>query len=164
MTPVIRRISFSLALAVVACGTPASSVRTDLRGYLQASKAWGAVEAETARSLDRILQTQFVDEAEVLRQIADSRPRIGAHLERVRQYVPRSTPVREIHERYIAAWEKLLGGYDAIERGFGTGDYPQLARGREAIAEWREGILGVARDLRELVQRFGVDTDAATES
>jgi hypothetical protein len=157
-------VALALALLCSTCGTPSSTARADLRAYVQASKAWAAVEGETARTLDRILETQFVDEAEVLRQIADSRPRIAKHLELIRAYTPATDDLRRIHERYVAAWETLLGGYDAIERGFRTGDYTNLARGREAMATWRDAIVGVARDLRELMRRFGVDATAATES
>lgn len=153
-----------VAAMIFTCGTPPSTVRIDLQAYVERSKSWAMVEAETARSLDRILQTQFVDEAEVLRQIAESRPRISSHLERVRAYAPGSDPLRRIHQRYIATWQTLLRGYDAIERGFSSGDYTNVARGREAIADWRDGIVAVANDLRELMQRFGMDTGGATES
>lgn len=158
------RAPSALAILLLACGTPSTTIRSDLRAYIQVSKSWGAVEAETARTLDRILETQFVDEGEVLRQIADSRPRIAKHLEQVRAYVPASDPLRRIHDRYVAAWETLLTGYDAIERGFSTGDYTNLARGREAMADWRDDIVSVARDLRKLMQRFGVEASPATES
>jgi hypothetical protein len=164
VTALLRRWSPLLAVVLVACGTPPAAVRNDLRTYIQASKSWAAVEAETAQTLDRILATQFVDEGEVLRQISDSRPRVIAHLERVRTYTPRSEAVREIHERYMAAWQTLVQGYEAIERGFSTGDYTNLARGREAMAAWRDGIVSVARDLRELMQRFGVEPSTITES
>jgi hypothetical protein len=122
------------------------------------------VEAETARTIERILRTEFVDEAEVHRQIADSRPRLEAQLADARAYTPQSEEVRRIHRRYLGAWEALLAGYDAIESGFATGDYTRLATGRERMAEWRTTLLGVANDLRQLVQRLGIDPAGATES
>jgi hypothetical protein len=153
-----------ISVAVFGCAATEPALRVDLQAYVQRTKSWAPAEAETARTLDRILQTQFVDEAEVLRQIAESRPRAISHLQNARAFVPRSDPVQRIHERYIEAWEMLLRGYDAIEEGFATGDFTSLARGRQAIAAWREGIVGVARDLRELVQRFGIETQDAIES
>ena len=98
------------------------------------------------------------------RQIADSRPRLRAHLDEVRAYAPQSAEVRRIHAKYVGAWEALLGGYDAIESGFDSGDYSRLAKGRDAMAEWRETMLGVANDLRQLVQRLDIDPAGATES
>jgi hypothetical protein len=153
-----------LALAAVACGTTRAAVRTDVLAYLQRAKGWAPAEAEAAKTIDRILRTQFVDEAEVRRQIADNRPRVLAHLEQVRAYEPRSRDVEQIHARYVAAWGVLLGGYDAIEEGFSSGDYSKLARGREAMEAWREQIVGVARELRELADRLGLDPAGARES
>lgn len=142
---------------LVACGTPQSAVRIETQAYLERSKGWAKIEGETARTIERIFDTQFVDEPEVLRQIADSRPRVVAHLEALRAYRPRSEDIADIHTRYIAGWEKLLAGYDAIEKGFATGDYSNLARGRTALTEWGDAILATAQELRELMRHFGID-------
>lgn len=155
---------FAFAALLAACGTPPDTLATDVRAYLARTKRWAPVEGETARTIERILRTEFVDEAEVRRQIADSRPHVRAHLADARAYAPQSNEVRRIHERYLGAWEALLGGYDAIESGFDGGDYTRLARGRDAMAEWRTTMLGVANDLRQLVQRLGIDPAGATES
>ncbi len=166
--PEVSRMS-RLALVVLAvvplgCGAPPSTARVDLLAYLQRSKTWAPVEAETAQTIERILRTEFVDEAEVQRQIVDSRPRILGHLERVRAYNPRSDAVEQVHTRYISAWQELISGYDAIEAGFASGDYTKLARGREAMARWREEIIRVAADLRALAQHLGVDPADAAQS
>ena len=150
-----------VAGVLAACGTPPGTLETDVRAYLARTKQWAPVEGETARTIERILRTQFVDEPEVRRQIVDGRPRVSAHLDAARAYTPVSAEVRRIHARYVHAWEVLLGGWDAIEAGFDTGDYTRLARGREAMAEWRATMLDVARDLRELAHRFGIDPAAA---
>jgi hypothetical protein len=165
----VRRSVRSFGVVVVAvvvggCQAAASGTRTDLRAYLEQSRSWAPIEGETARTLERILATEFVDEAEVLRQIADSRPRILTHMKTARAYEPHSKAVGQIHARYLSAWDVLLRAYDAIEQGFQTGDYTRLARGREAMAEWRDGLLRVARDLRELMERFGVESTGAVES
>ena len=149
---------------VVACQGAPTATRTDLRAYLSRTKNWAPVEAEAARTIGRIMKTQFVDEAEVRRQIADSRPRLLAHLESLRAYTPHSKEVARIHARYVAAWERLLAGYQAIEEGFSSGDYTKLARGREAMEAWRAEIVGVANDLRELMEHFGVEPAGAVES
>ena len=148
----------------IACQASPTATRTDLRAYLSRTKSWAPVEAEAARTIGRILKTQFVDEAEVRRQIADSRPRLLAHLESLRAYTPHSKDVARIHARYVTAWERLLGGYDAIEEGFSSGDYTKLARGREAMEAWRAEIVGVADDLRDLMQHFDVEPTGAVES
>lgn len=139
------------------CESSRSTVRIDLQSYLQRSKSWAPIEAEAAQAIERILRTQFVDEATVLHLIADTRPRLERHLEWVREYRPRSRAVERVHARYIDSWQELLAAYDAIEQGFATADYTKLARGREAMGAWRDGILGVAEELRTLVRDFGID-------
>ena len=153
-----------VGVVVASCQTSPTATRTDLRAYLTRTKSWAPVEAEAARTIGRILKTQFVDEAEVRRQIADSRPRLLAHLESLRAYTPHSKEVARIHARYVIAWERLLGGYDAIEEGFTTGDYTKLAHGREAMEAWRAEIVGVADDLRDLMEHFGIESTGAVES
>lgn len=150
--------------AVAACHRTDGSVAADVQAYLGRAQAWAAVEGETARTIDRILRTQFVDEAEVRRQIADARPRIAAHLESVHGYSPRTPELERIHAKYIAAWEELQAGFAAIENGFDSGDYTLLARGREAMARWKETVLEVARDLRRLADEHDVDTSPAVRS
>lgn len=159
----IRPLHMSLALAIItaACGSPPGAERTDVLAYLDRARAWAAVEAETAQTLDRIIATQFVDEAEVNREIATSRPRLASHLERVRDYNPRTSDVARIHARYVRAWERLLAGFDAIDQGFSSGDHSKLAQGREAMGIWREQIIRVADELGELVRRFGIDAMGA---
>src|SRR5437899_4962899 len=154
----------AVALLAIACGTPSSMVRTDLQAYVDRIQTWAPVEAETQHTIERIIRTQFVDEAEVLHQIADCRPRVLAHLERVRAYSPRSPALEQIHTRYVAAWEGLLSGFDAIEGGFATGDYKKLAVGRQAMEMWQASIVRVADDLRDLMQEFGIAARGATES
>lgn len=154
----------ALLLFGVACGASKGALRIDVLGYLERAKTWAAVEAETAATVDRIFRTQFVDEAEVNRQIADSRPRIERHLGQVREYKPRSDEVERIHREYLQAWERLLAGYDAIETGFASGDYKKLATGRENLEAWRGGIVWVADELRDLAQRLNVDPATARAS
>lgn len=137
-------------LAIVACGPPPAARRADVEAYLQRMAAWAPIEAETARTLERILQTEFVDEAEVIRQIEDNEPRVRKHLEQVRDYAPRTDDVRDVHETYMTAWRRLLNGYEHIETGFRTGDYSQLADGRAAFIAWRQGLLSTARKLSSL--------------
>ncbi len=153
-----------LTMAMVGCGTPESAVRIETQAYLERSKGWAKVEGETAHAIERIFDTQFVDEAEVLRQIAGSRPRVRAHLATLRTYQPRSEDIAGIHARYISGWEALLTGYDAIDKGFATGDYLNLARGREALTEWGNTIVGVAQELRELMRHFGLEASGTVES
>jgi len=159
----LRPVGLLAVFAVaVACTAPPGELKLDTEAYLARMRSWAPVEAETNRTIDRILATQFVDEAEVRRQIADARPRVLAHLERVRSYTPRTETVGQIHTAYVATWERLLGGFDAIESGFESGDYTQLARGREAFEAWRAGIVRVARDLRDLSDRVGASPDGGT--
>jgi hypothetical protein len=151
------RVALALATLGLGCGTPPTEMRLELRSYLERSRAWAPVEAETARTIERILNTQFVNEAEVRRQIADGRPRALAHVEQLRSFRARSEELQQVHAHYLVAWEALLSGYDAIETGFETGEYTNLARGREALTQWREAIVDVARELRALMDHFGVE-------
>lgn len=157
-------VAFVVATAALGCGSTSTGTRNDVRAYLQRAAGWAPVEAETARTLERILATQFVDEAEVRHQIADSRPRIVAHLERVRNVPAPSGRLATINDKYVKAWEELLTGYGQIEEGFSSGDYTKLARGREAMAAWRDGLIVVARELRQLASEVGVEAAPLTPS
>ena len=157
-----RGVPFLVVLAIaLACRTPSGDVRADTERYVGQMSGWAPIEGETARALERILRSQFVDEAEVRRQIEESRPRILAHVAQLKKYQPQSEPVRRIHRLYVSAWEALLGGYDAIEVGFSSGDHKKLARGRESIAIWRDTMVDVARRLRELREDVGVAAPAS---
>jgi hypothetical protein len=160
----LRRRLLLLLFAGWACGSSTGEVRIDVLGYLERAKAWAPIEAETAATVDRIFRTQFVDEAEVNRQIADSRPRVERHLGQAREFKPRSDEVKRIHREYLQAWEKLLAGYAAIETGFASGDYTKLATGREGLEAWRGGIVWVADELRDLAHQLNVDPAAGTVS
>lgn len=122
---------------------------------------WAPIEGETNRTIERILGTQFVDEAEVHRQISASRSEITAHLARIRAYTPRTTPVQQLHREYAGGWERLLQGYREIEEGFASGDYSHLTRGREAMLAWRGAIGRVAAELATLTDQAGVSAPGA---
>jgi hypothetical protein len=145
--------AFSCVL-ILACAGPDEAVRVDLERYLRRANDWGPVEAETARAIDRILRTQFVDEAEVRRQISADRPRVAAHLETLGTAPPASAPLQAIHARYIENWRALLAGYDDILAGLDGADTTRLARGRAALERWRRGIVAVATSLRDLRQEL----------
>ena len=119
--------------------------------------SWAPTEAETARTLERILATEFVDEAEVLRQIADSTPRVQRQLADAERYEPRTVEVRRIHAAYVGSWRTLLDAYGSITAGFESGDQTKLSKGRDGMARWRDAIVQVARELRDLRDRTGVD-------
>jgi len=162
-----RTTWLGVAFAVVflaACSTPPAALRADTLAYLRKMSSWAPTEAETARTLERILATEFVDEAEVLRQIADSTPRLQRQLAEAEQYEPRTAEVRRIHAVYVASWRTLLDGYSSITAGFAAGDQAKLSRGRDAMARWRDSIMQVARELRELRDRAGVDPNDITPS
>src|SRR5258708_37983166 len=98
----MRRRVGALAIGLVvaaACHSSDGSVAADVQAYLGHAQMWAAVEGETARTIERILRTQFVDEAEVRRQIADARPRIAAHLQSVQSYSTRTAESAQIHRR-----------------------------------------------------------------
>jgi hypothetical protein len=144
-------------VALVGCGASRSgALHADVERYLQQMSSWAPVQAETARTLERILATEFVDEAEIRHQIADDRPRVLAHLERARAYAPQTPTLQALHRAYLDAWQQLLDGYAAIERGFTTGDYTNLSRGREDMTAWRDGLVRVARQLGDIADHEGV--------
>jgi hypothetical protein len=144
-------------VVALACSSPQTqALRADLTLYLQRANDWAPVEAETARTIDRILATQFVDEAEVRRQVTADAPRVAAHLARIEAVTPSSQELRDVHDRYVGAWKTLSEGYTALLRGLDTGDVPAISAGRKAMESWREDIVGVARDLRRLKDQAGL--------
>jgi hypothetical protein len=144
-----------LASLALGCNPSDRTLRADLERYLQRTADWAPVEAETARTIDRILATQFVDEAEVRRQVDADSPRVDAHLARIRAVQPTSPELQEIHRRYVAIWEDLARGYRDLIRGLDTGRVPEIAAGRAALEAWRTGIVDTARELRRLQQDVG---------
>jgi hypothetical protein len=157
----------ALACGVVllaACATPPAALRADTLAYLQKMSSWAPTEAETARSLERILATEFVDQAEVLRQISDNTPRVRRQLAEAEAYQPRTSEVRRIHEIYVSSWRTLLEAYSDITAGFESGDQTKLAEGRDGMARWRDAIVRVASALRDLRDRTGADPSDITPS
>jgi hypothetical protein len=139
----------------VGCNPAERTLRAELTLYLQRTADWAPVEAETARTIDRILATQFVDEAEVRRQVTDDLPRVRAHLARIEQVDPTAPELRDIHRGYVDTWRRLATGYERLLHGLDTGDVPDIAAGREALQAWRRGILATARELRQLQTDVG---------
>ena len=135
-----RALGVALAGGLVllaACATPPAALRADTLAYLQKMSSWAPTEAETARTLERILATEFVDQAEVLRQIADNTPRVRGSSPRRRRIEPRTSEVRQIHEIYVELLE------DAARRRTAT-SRPASRAGtrrswRKVATAWRAG-------------------------
>ena len=157
-TPRPGALGFGLSLLALAtaCRTSPHALAVDVGLYLAQVQEWAPMEGETNRTIERILGTQFVDEAEVRRQIGANRTAITAHLARIRSYGPRTTPVAQLHLRYVGGWERLLEGYGEIEEGFTSGDYSHVTRGRQAMLAWRDAIRRVAAELRTLADQAGI--------
>lgn len=143
-------VAILLLVVAAACNPTTAATRADLELYLKRANDWAPVEAETARTVARILATQFVDEAEVRRQIIADQPRVAEHLARIEAVQPTSEEVREIHRGYVDTWQRLARGYEAVLRGLDKGQVPDLAAGRASLEAWREGIVATARQLRRL--------------
>jgi hypothetical protein len=111
---------------------------------------WAPQEAEVGRTVRRILDTEFADEAEVRRQLAESLPRLEAQLALLRAYRPGGSELQAIHATYVQAWENLRTGYADILRGFDGPDQAALGRGRAALLAWRRALPETANRLREL--------------
>ena len=153
-------VAITALLLGTACTAPSPTLRADTQAYLAKMAAWAPIEAETARTLDRIIATQFVDHAEVLRQLADSSLRVQRHLAEVEQYHPRTPEVRRIHETYLDGWHSLLEGYASIEAGLLGGDQASLSRGRKALLQWRQSIVLVARMLGAISNETNLAADS----
>jgi hypothetical protein len=155
--PFVRPILCAVLVAAIAlgCNPGDRTLRADLTLYLQRTADWAPVEAETARTIDRILATQFVDEAEVRRQVTADAPRVQAHLTRVEAVQPTSSELREIHRAYVETWRRLATGYRDLLHGIDSGNVPDIASGRRALDAWRAGILDTARALRRLQADVG---------
>jgi hypothetical protein len=140
----------ALLLAAISCTQNDHLLRSEVAKYLHLETEWAPVEAETARTIDRILATHFVDESEVRRQVAADSPRITAHLIGIAAYTFRSPEVAALHAQYTASWRHLLEGYRRIDHGIHMASAPDIAMGRRALEGWRRSILDVARELRRL--------------
>ena len=138
-------------MLVAGCAAPSAPLRQkDLAAYMQQLTHWAPQEAEIGRSVRRILETEFVDEAEVRRQVAESLPRVDAQLAVVRAYRPAGAELQAVHDSYVEAWDTLQRGYADILRALDEGDQAALGRGRQALLAWRHALPATARRLREL--------------
>jgi len=146
-------------IALTAACRPSHPDASAIREYVAEVKAWSPTEAETGRTVDRILATHFVDEAEVRRQIMADTPRVAAHLDHLSRTAPSDPALRRIHERYLQGWRELLEGYQAILAGLDEGRAQELAVGRRAMEAWRQSIWDTARDLRALRNETGPLTE-----
>jgi hypothetical protein len=140
-----------LALAATSCSAPSTpTTNRDVARYLQQLQVWAPQEAEVGRAVARILATEFADEAEVRRQIAESLPRVEQQLALMRAYHPTGTELQAVHASYVEAWASLRRGYADITTGFDSGDPNVLGRGRRALLAWRAALPAVASRLRSL--------------
>jgi len=149
-----------LLILLPSCSSPPAALRADVEAYLRRVNDWAPTEAETGRTIDRILATQFVDDAEVRRQVTADAPRARQQVERLSAYQPRTPDVRGIHERYLEAWRNLVTGYANIEAGIDAADAAKLSAGRRALEQWRSAVVATASSLRDLLQRTGATVPA----
>jgi hypothetical protein len=136
------------------CTSSPVSERHAVEEYVTRLQAWSPVEGEIGAAIDRIVATHFVDEAEVRRQIAESRSRLRAHMVDIRTYRPRTDAIRRLHAEYTMAWGRLMRTYLQIETGLEQGDQRALADGRQGLLRWRRDLRGIADHLRRLLEQY----------
>jgi hypothetical protein len=140
-----------LGLLAAACSPPPQPTGPrDVARYLQQLSNWAPQEAEVARAVRRILDTEFVDDGEVRRQVAESLPRLEAQLAIMGAYEARGDDLQAVHRAYVGAWAALRQGYADIMVGLDTGDQAALGRGRRALLAWREALPATAKRIRNL--------------
>jgi hypothetical protein len=141
-----------IALASPACAPPERPPASGaVQAYLQQLEEWAPEEAEVGRGVRRILETQFVDDGEVRRQLAEVQPRIDAQLSRMRGYRPPAGPIGDLHQAYVVAWAGLQQGCREIAEGLDAAEQDRLGRGRRQLVAWREALPAVAKRVRELL-------------
>ena len=122
----------------------------DVDRYLERMQAWASVEVETDMAIRSILATQFVDDAAVLRILADSRPIVTRQIRTLEACRPGTPDVQAIHTAYLQGWRDLLNGYFLIEQGIEAADGRRIAQGRNALTNWRRSLRTIAIDLADL--------------
>ena len=149
LAPVLLALGLSTT-HLSACAHNEAGRRAEFDEYLRHEQNWAPVEAETARTIERILATQFVDEAEVRRQVDADLPRVALHIGRLSAVHPVSPELALIHAEYVTLWKNLADGYRQIEQGLDGGVISDVAAGRASLDAWRQGIIATARALRGL--------------
>jgi hypothetical protein len=160
VVPIVAILVQLVVLISPGCGPSNDEVRVDVQRYLEQVRAWAPTEAETARTIDRILKTQFVDDDEVRRQVEADAPRVERHIAEAVAVRPATRPVQQIHDRYVGAWRDLATGYRRILSGIDSTSATDIADGRRALEGWRAAIVTTAHDLRRLAE----ETNAADGS
>ena len=146
----VRSIAIFLVVAIAGlsgCGGGQGRSQDELAAYLHDAEVWAPIEAETHRTIKRILQTQFVDEALVRQEVASALTRIDGHLVRIEPMHPRDPGLYAIHQAYTRAWIDLRDGLRLLPEGFDQNDYAKLAAGRKALEMWQAAIVAVADQL-----------------
>jgi len=139
------------AVLLGACTSPSEQpTRHELSAYMEQLGQWAPQEAEVGRAVQRVLDTEFADEAEVRRQIAESVPRVDAQVALLRAYQPSSRALKDVHAGYVRAWETLRAGYADIVEGLDRADQATLGRGRQELLAWRRALPDTATRLREI--------------
>jgi len=153
----VATVFVSCVLLAAGCSSDAEGTRVELVEFLRVLNAWAPADGAAAGAIERVLATQFVDDAEVRHQVTELSARVSAHLAKVAAYHPRSPEVAALYTRYRGAWEQLSGGCAEIEAGLDQGVPERLAGGREALEAWADSLASMARDTRRLAERVGVD-------
>lgn len=117
---------------------------------MQQVTSWAPVEAETARSIQRIFATQFVDEAAVRQEVSQTLPRIKSHLDRIASVAPSDSDLRDIHLRYQLAWRQLQDALIGLPDAIGRNDAGALAASRASMTAWGQAMMDIAADLRRI--------------
>ena len=149
----MHSVAFALVVVMAGisgCGGGRGSSQDELAAYLHDAEAWAPIEAETHRTIKRILQTQFVDEALVRQEVASALTRIDGHLVRIESIHPRDPQLYAIHAAYNRAWIDLRDGLRLLPEGFDQNDYAKLAAGRKALERWQAAIVAVADQLSSI--------------
>lgn len=118
--------------------------------YLEQVRQWAPQEAEVGRGVRRILETQFVDDGEVRRQLAELQPRIDAQLSRMREYRAPAGAIADVHAAYVVAWTELQQGCRDIADGLDAGEHALIGGGRRKLVAWRESLPTIAKRLQGL--------------
>lgn len=148
---------FVLSGLLSSCAPPQEeSIAQDLESYLAKKKSWQDTEGRINAAIEIARRDQFVHDDLTINVLS---PFVGVAEEYVREleeYVPKTLPVSNIHQRYIEGWRAyqfaLAGLVDSAQRQ----DYVQLATAHTNLLQAQGTVLSTVANLTHLAEQAGV--------
>jgi hypothetical protein len=127
-------------------------VAADLKNYSTELRRWEPTEQQIFRSLDDVEQSQYVDDAFVVRTLKATLPTLDEHIREVAAYRPATSELSGLHDHYRKGWEDLRRAIDAMIAAASKKDYIALAKAKSQMVTARSTLLKAFASMDALME------------